>query len=173
MDKTARLRKIKDAIKAMQSGDEAMSKNDYETARNLFAQALKQAPSDYAALVMMAKCQLASKNYQDASRYAELARQAYPQEAQSYHLQGITKILQKKYAAAYQSFSTCERLLPGNPNISFYKGMSLEGMQRRRDAAMEYRRYLQSSDGQGSQAGHARQRLVDWGYIQPQRQQKR
>lgn len=173
MDKTANLRKIKDAIKAMQNGDEAMNKEEYESAQTFLSQALKQAPNDYAALVMMAKCQLARENYQEASRYAELARKAYPQEAQSYHLQGISKVLQKKYAAALQSFSTCERLLPGNPNISFYKGISLEGMQRHRDAAVEYRRYLQSSGGQGSQASHAYQRLIDWGYIQPRHQQKR
>ena len=172
MDATANLHKKKDAIKAMQNSDEAMNKKDYEAAQKLLNQALKQAPSDYAALVMMAKCQLAKENYQEASRYAERARKAYPQEAQSYHLQGISKILQKKYAAAYQSFTTCERLLPGNPNMAFYKGISLEGMQRRRQAATEYRRYLQSSN-QGSQAGHAYQRLVDWGYIQPKHQPQR
>lgn len=173
LDKTANLRKIKDAIKDIQNGDEAMNKNEYETAQKLFTQALKKAPNDYTALVMMAKCQLAKKNYSEASRYAELARKAYPQEAQSYHLQGITKIMQKKYAAALQSFTTCEQLLPGNPNISFFKGISLEALQRRNDAAREYRRYLQISGGQGSQAGHAYQRLVDWGYINPKPQPKR
>ncbi|MDH4321063.1 MAG: M48 family metalloprotease [Desulfobulbaceae bacterium] len=167
LDKTAALRKIADAIKALQNGDEAMAKKEYEKAKAQFAQALKQTPGDYAALVMMAKCQLAMENYPEASRYADLARQAYPQEAQSYHLQGIAKVLQKKYDAAYQSFTTCDKLLPGNPNITFYKAISLEGMQRREEAAMEYRRYLQQSNGQGSQAGHAYQRLVDWGYVQP------
>ncbi|MDH3394213.1 MAG: M48 family metalloprotease [Desulfobulbaceae bacterium] len=173
MDNTANLRKLQGAIKAMQNSDEAMSKEDYKSAQKFLTDALRQAPNDYTALVMMAKCQLAQENYNEASRYAELARKAYPQEAQSYHLQGITKILQKKYDAAYQSFSTCERLLPGNPNIAFYKGISLEGMQRRRDAAQEYRRYLQNSNGQGGQATHAYQRLVEWGYIQPKPQPKR
>ena len=173
LDQTAALRKIADAIKAMQNGDEAMAGKEYEKAKAQFAQALKQAPGDYAALVMMAKCQLAMENYPEASRYADLARQAYPQEAQSYHLQGIAKILQKKYDAAYQSFATCDKLLPGNPNITFYKAISLEGMQRREEAAMEYRRYLQQSNGQGSQASHAYQRLVEWGYVQPPPQPRR
>ena len=172
MDETAHLRKIGNAIKTMESGNEAMGKREFEKAKNLFTQALKQAPNDYTALILMAKCQLALENYAEASRYAELARKAYPQEAQSYHLQGISKILQKKYDAAYQSFATCEQVLPGNPNIAFFKGMSLEGMQRRREAAVEYRRYLQSSGDRGNQAGHAYQRLMDWGYIQPKRRPK-
>lgn len=173
MDHTAHLRKMKDAIKAMQSSDEAMGREDYDSAQKLLSKALQQAPNDYAALVMMAKCQLARENYKEASRYAELARKSYPEEAQSYHLQGITKLLQKKYDAAYHSFATCEQLLPGNPNLSFYKGIALEGMQRHRDAAREYQRYLHSSGGQGAQAAHAYQRLSDWGYIQPRNQPKR
>jgi len=171
LDETARLRAMKDAIKALQDGEEAMGKKEYETARTLFQKALKQTPADYAGLVMMAKCQLAMENYPEASRYAELARQAYPQEAQSYHLQGIAKILQKQYDAAYQSFAASERLLPGNPNTAFFKGLSLEGMQRRSEAAQEYRRYL-GNISQGDQARHAYGRLIDWGYIRPPQSQR-
>lgn len=115
---------------------------------------------------MMAKCQLALQKPAEASRYADLARQAYPREAQSYQLQGIASILQKKYDTAYQAFSTGERLLPGNPDSAFLRGLALEGMQRRADAAAEYHRYLKNVT-QGGQAKYAYQRLVDWGYLRP------
>jgi hypothetical protein len=57
-------------------------------------------------------------------------------------------------------------LLPGNPNTTFFKGFSLEGMQRIEPAANEYYQYLQTVN-QGKQAKHAYQRLVEWGYIKP------
>ena len=49
-------------------------------------------------------------------------------------------------------------LLAGNPNISFFKGYALEGMQRRKEAAENYYRYLQVVR-QGEKAQHAH-RLV-------------
>jgi hypothetical protein len=41
-------------------------------------------------------------------------------------------------------------------------------MHRRQDAAREYYRYLQIVN-QGDPAKHAYQRLVQWGYIKPQK----
>ena len=42
-------------------------------------------------------------------------------------------------------------------------GYAQEGMNRRTEAAQEYRRYLQQVR-QGKYAQHAQQRLVEWGY---------
>ena len=62
-------------------------------------------------------------------------------------------------------FSDIE-LLPGNPNTTFFKGFSLEGMQRIEPAANEYYQYLQTVN-QGKQAKRAYKHLVEWGYIKP------
>jgi tetratricopeptide (TPR) repeat protein len=112
----------------------------------------------------MAKCQLAQKNYAAAERYTEKAQSVYPQEAQSYHLSGLSKIQQKAFASAANDFSAYERMLPGNPNTLFFKGYALEGMQQKDAAAEAYYGYLQAvSDG--DQAQYAYQRLVQWGYL--------
>ena len=164
MDNTASLRKIKGAIKKMQDGEEAMGKEQFSQAEGLFKQALNQAPNDYTGLLLMAKCQLMQKKDVDADRYAEQAKQVYPAEAQAYHISGMTKLRVKNYAAAYEDFSSYDRRLPGNPNNIFYKGLSLEGMQKIEPAAQAYNAYLQQVR-QGKEAQYASQRLKEWGYI--------
>ena len=164
MDNTAGLRKIKGAIKTMQDGEEAMGKEQYSQAEGLFRQALNQAPDDYTGLLLMAKCQLVQKKNADAERYAEQAKQVYPDEAQAYHISGITNIRNKRYDAAYEDFSIYDRRLPGNPNTVFYRGLSLEGMEKIEPAAQDYNAYLKQVQ-QGKQAQYAYQRLKEWGYI--------
>jgi len=169
MDHTAKLRAMKGAIEEMQNGEKAMAKKDYPTAEGHFRKALKEVPEDYAGLCMMAKCLLAQKKDKEARRYAERAKQVYPEEAQAHHLSGITKLAKKDFGRAYEDFSSYEKLLPGNPNTIFLEGYSLEGMGRKNDAANDYYRYLQIVN-QGDQAQYAYGRLVEWGYIKPRRE---
>jgi beta-barrel assembly-enhancing protease len=164
MDSTAGLRRIKDSIKKMQDGEEAMRKEQQSQAEGLFKQALKDVPNDYTGLLLMAKCQLVQEKDIEAERYAERAKQVYPEEPQAYHISGITKIRKKKYDAAYEDFSIYARRLPGNPNTVFFKGLALEGMQKIEPAAQAYNTYL-SEVQQGKQAQYAYQRLKEWGYI--------
>jgi predicted Zn-dependent protease len=164
MDHTAKLRKIKLTIDALQKGESLMAKDKYGEAEIHFSKALGQTPEDYAGLVMMSKCQLAQKQYAKAESFAKKAKTVYPQEGQAYYLSGFAKIKQKDYASAYEEFNYYEKLLSGNPNIIFFKGLSLEGMQRIKDSANEYYNYLQIVN-QGENAKYAYQRLVEWGYI--------
>jgi beta-barrel assembly-enhancing protease len=164
MDNTSGLRSIRPAIKEMQKGEELMGKQKYPEAETHFRKALKTAPDDYAGLAMLSKCLLAQNQYQAAEKTAERAKAVYPQEAQAVHLSGFSKIRLKQFGRAYQDFSRYDKLLPGNPNTAFFKGFSLEGMQRYPAAATEYQRYLQSVR-QGNMAEHAYSRLVEWGYV--------
>ena len=167
MDHTAGLRKIKGAIEDLQKGEKEMGGRNYAAAESFFETALQKAPLDYAGLLMMAKCQLVLKKNTNASRYAEKARKIYPQEAQACHILGYAMIRKKKYEAAFEEFTEYERLLPNNPNSLFFKGLALEGMQKKEPSAENYYRYLKIVS-QGAQARHANQRLVEWGYIKPQ-----
>jgi lipoprotein NlpI len=115
---------------------------------------------------MMSKCLLIQKKDAGAKRFAEKAKAIYPQEAQARHILGFANLRTKNFEAAYQEFKHYDKLLPGNPNTTFFKGFSLEGMQRIEPAANEYYQYLQTVN-QGKQAKHAYKRLVEWGYIKP------
>ena len=164
MDHTAGLRRIRGAVKNMQDGEEAMGKEKYGDAETLFQKALAEAPDDYAALMLMAKCQLVQKKNAEAERYVEKAKQVYPEEAQAYHISGFTKLRNKNYAAAYEDFSIYARRLPGNPQTVFFQGLALEGMEKIEPAARAYNDYLKQTQ-QGREAQYAYQRLKAWGYI--------
>jgi tetratricopeptide (TPR) repeat protein len=125
---------------------------------------LKIAPSDYAGLVMMAKCQYVQKNYDRALSFSEKAKRVYPKEAQANHLSGLSKIKLKKFDQAVEDFTAYEKKLPGNPNTIFYRGFAFEGMDNKKKSADDYYRYLQQVT-EGDQARHAYQRLVQWGVI--------
>ena len=168
MDNTAKLRRMKKSIEAMQQGDKEMAKKQFRPAERQFKKALKRTPKDYAALVMMGKCQLVQEKPNQARPYLALAKQVYPAEAQAHHLSGISHMMGKQFSAAYQDFDTYEKRLPGNPNTIFLKGTALEGMQNKRAAAAEYTRYLGITN-QGDQAQYALQRLIKWGYAKPVR----
>lgn len=170
MDNTAKLRKIQPAIEAIQEGEKSMSQEKPEVAKTHFNDALKMAPNDYVGLVMMALCQINLEKPAEADRFAAKAQKVYPKEAQAHHIGGIAKLMQKQYEAAYAMFDRYEKMLPGNPNTIFLKGFSQEGMQRKPEAAQEYKRYLQHVS-QGEQADHAREKLIEWGYLKKSEEQ--
>jgi len=167
MDNTAKLRSLKGAIDEMQKGQKEMAANNFSAADVHLRKAIKLAPNDYTALVMMSMSQLVQKKWAVGRQYAEMAQQVYPAEAQAYHLSGFAKIQMKDFEGALEEFSSYDKKLPGNPNIIFFKGYAYEGMKKYPHAGREYQHYLQFTQ-QGDYARHADQRLREWrarGYI--------
>ncbi len=164
MDQTSGIRKIKGALQDMQDGSALMAAGDMNKAELSFASALQKAPGDYAGLLMMAKCKMALKKDQEAVSYAEQAKRVYPAEAQAVQISGVSKLALNRYAEAYEDLSNFDTMMPGNTSIAFLKGVSLEGMEKKQEAAEEYYRYLQQVN-EGGAAQHAYQRLVDWGFV--------
>jgi tetratricopeptide (TPR) repeat protein len=161
MDNIAKVRAQRGAIEAMQKGQESLMQKKYGDADQSFRKALKQAPNDYSALALMATSQMIQKKWAVGRQYAGMAKKAYPQEAQAYHLSGFARLQLKKYQGAYNDFAKYDQLLPGNPNMTFFKGYAQEGMQNYRKAAAAYDRYLQTVR-QGKYAQHAYRRLTEW-----------
>ncbi|MDM8569959.1 M48 family metalloprotease [Thiotrichales bacterium HSG1] len=163
MDNTAKLRRMKKSIEAMQQGEKEMGSKNFSRAERQFKKALNRTPNDYAALLMMTKCQIAREQPKQANRYISLAKRINPNEAQARNLSGVTNMMYSRFDVAYKDFVKSERLLPGNPNTVFLQGISLESMQDKRAAANAYSRFLKVNK-RGDQAQHAKQRLKDWGY---------
>lgn len=169
MDRIARLRKMKPAIEQMQKAEGALAKKKFDEAEKGLLSALRQVPNDYTGLMLLAKCNVAQKDYAQALKYAEKARKVYPQEAQSHLFAGYNRLKLKKYDRAYQDFQSYDKLLPGNPVSTFFKGYALENMGRRDPAASHYYSFLKVVT-KGDMAKHSFDRLVQWGYINKQGQ---
>jgi predicted Zn-dependent protease len=161
MDYTAGLRAKKGAIDQMQLAEKELAENNFSAADQHLRKALRKAPADYTALVMMSKSQLIQKNWAVGRQYAEMAQQSYPREAQAYHLSGFAKVQLKDYDGALEEFNRYDDVLAGNPNTLFFKGYCYEGMKQYSQAGKEYRRFLQTVN-QGGYANHAYKRVRQW-----------
>jgi predicted Zn-dependent protease len=164
MDSTASLRRIKPTIEACQKGEVALSRKDFGKAEGSFRSALAATPRDYAANVLMAKCLSAQDKDAQALEYAQAATKIYPQEAQAQKMVGVLALAQKDPAKAYEHLDRYDRLIPGDAGVTFLKGVSLEGMGRKQDAASQYAAYLRRTQ-KGKAAEYAYSRLQGWGYV--------
>jgi beta-barrel assembly-enhancing protease len=167
MDQTAALRKKKKAIEQMQEGEKFLAKESYDQAQTAFASALREAKDDYTAHVLMARCQLIQKKHDNAASYATEAIDLYPTEPQGHYMAGLAHVGAGQYSKALDNFQTCDRLLPGNPQLTFYKGYTQDKMGRQQPAANEYAAYLKMINYQSNQySQYAFKRLKEWGYAQ-------
>jgi predicted Zn-dependent protease len=164
MDNTSALRRIKPTIEACQKGEVAMARKDYGRAEESFRSALKATPRDYAANVLMAKCLSVQDKDAQAMQYAQTATQIYPQEAQAHKLVGVLALGEKNPAKAYEHLEQYDRLIPGDAGVTFLKGVSLEGLGRKQEAANQYAAYLKRTQ-KGQAAEYAYGRLQSWGYV--------
>ncbi len=162
MDQTAGLRRIKPTIEACQQGEVAMSRKQLPTAQTAFNKAIRATPQDYAANLRMAQCLQAMGKTQEARAYAQTAQSLYPQEAQAHKLAGVLALQLKQPTQAYEHLTRFDQQLPGNPGITFLRGVALEGAGNRREAAVLYQRFLQTTR-QGDAAQYASSRLQAWG----------
>ncbi|MFU8769765.1 MAG: M48 family metalloprotease [Desulfotignum sp.] len=167
MDQTAALRKMKPAIQQMQEGEKYLAQEKYDQAQAAFASALNLAKNDYTAHVLMAKCQLIQKRNETAASYATAAIDLYPTEPQGHYVAGLAHVGANQFSKAFENFSTCDRLLPGNPQLTFFKGYSQDKMGRQQAAANDYTTYLKMVNYQSNQySQYAYKRLKEWGYVQ-------
>jgi predicted Zn-dependent protease len=165
MDHTASLRVKKKGISLLQEGEAYIAKKEYDTAEKTILNALKILKDDYTAHVVMAHCQMLRENPAQALTYADLAKKLYPSQMQGYYMAGLANIETKKYADAYIDFYNCDKLLPGNPQVTFFKGLSMDRRGERQPAAENYIAYLKMIHYQPNKySTYAYERLKEWGY---------
>jgi beta-barrel assembly-enhancing protease len=164
MDSIAGVRRLKPTIDACKNGETAMARKAYADANTQFTQALKLTPQDYAANLRMAQCLQAQGRTRDAQRYAEAAKTIYPQEAQARKLAGVLALADGEPARAHADLQAFDRLLPGDPGVTFLRGVALEGMGEREAAARQYNAFLRLG-AQGQAAQYSASRLKAWGYV--------
>lgn len=164
MDHTAGIRRQTKMIDHIQKGDSAMQAKKLTAAEAEYNSAIKLNASDYEALMKMAICQANKKNMTGAQGFVSQARQAYAAEPLSYQMGGLIALNLKQFERAHNDFVHYKKILPGNPMSLFLNGRSLEGMNRRKDSAEEYRAFLKQVQS-GDEADYARMRLTEWGYL--------
>lgn len=166
MDETSRVRALKPTIQGCQRGEAALSKQSFPQAEEGFQAALGHTPNDYAANVLMAQALVAQRRHDQARGFIERARSVYPSEGQAMRLSAANALGLNRPEVAHAELTRFEAAFPGDPSITFMKGVSLEGAGNRRAAAEEYQRFLKVVR-QGEAASFAQQRLKAMGFAPP------
>lgn len=161
---------FKATVQAIQEGDALMGQNNLQGAYAAYGKALQNTPKDYEALLKMSQCCLAMNKADEAKKYADLAKQAYPQEPQAAKASGLALLGLKQYGPAYSEFQSFDRAMPGGGG-AFLCGYAAEQGGNLNTAAQCYQVYLQRNQG-GAYTQHANQRLQQWTYQQQQLQQQ-
>ena len=164
MDNTSHIRSIRPTIKACQKGEVLAAKKQLPQAEQQFAAALRHSRNDYASNVLMARVLMAQNRPADAQRYADVARNVYPEEAQAHKIAGVSRLARRDYTGAYQRLDRFDKLLPGDPSVTFLKGVTLEGTGNKEQAAQLYYKYVRQVQS-GNASKYAVTRLRRWGYI--------
>ncbi|MCP3874335.1 MAG: M48 family metalloprotease [Desulfobacteraceae bacterium] len=165
MDNIASLRNKKEGIELLQQGEKHLSKKEYDKAETIINKSLKILKNDYTAHVVMSKCMMMKEKPLQALSYANSAQKLYPSESQAHYIAGIANNELKKFDAAYQNFSKCDELLPGNPQMTFFKGYCLDKKGNTKPAANNYMSYLKLINYQSNTySKYAYSRLKEWGY---------
>ena len=166
MDNIAGLRRMAPAIKLMQDGEKYLAKESFDQAERSFVAAVKKAPRDYTAHMLAAKCFLARKKYSKALGHAGDAAAISPRESQAPYVKGLARINLNQYRQAYEDFSTSDRLLRGNPQLTFYKGYSQDKYGNHPGAARDYQTFLKEMNYQSNKyTQYAYKRLKAMGYV--------
>jgi len=163
MDKTSRLRKIKPVVDQLTVADMLLEREKFMDAEALFKDAIKKLPNDYFALLRMSNCQMVLNNSSNAQSFAEQAMKAKPGEAQAYHALAMAQMHHKNFEGAYASFTQYEKLLSGNLNTIFYKGICADKAGDPRRAVGEYAYYLKY-DSTSERAALVAKRLKQLGF---------
>lgn len=164
MDYTQKTRSQLPMLKALGEGDKALSRKDSAEAEEHYKKALTYSPDDYVANCRLGEFYLAVGKEERASVFLGKARDIYPQEARAAKALGASYVQQRQWSRALQNFNDADRILPGNPEMLFIKGLCYEGMGRRDPAAQHYSAYLQRVQ-KGKQAQYSYSQLKRWGYV--------
>ncbi len=165
MDSIAGLRKQKDAIVLLQEGEKYLGQEAYDKAATAFKSAIRKADRDYTAHLLMAKCMLIQKKANEAVSHASKAKQLYPSESQGHYISGLANLMANKPGQANQDFARCDQILPGNPQVTFYRGYASDKDNRKESAANLYVAYLKAINyASNKYSQYAYKRLKAWGY---------
>ncbi len=164
MDRTARLRSQQGVVAALQNALKSLGEKKYHAVEENLQQALRSGADDYAALVMMARFRLMEKRFREAARYALHAVDVYPGEAQAHLVAAMALVRSNRFQEALEHLDSYDHLLAGNPMVLFYRGLAMEKLQHREEAAHQYILFLRRVR-QGKEARYAYGRLLEWGYI--------
>ncbi|MDW7711732.1 MAG: M48 family metalloprotease [Deferrisomatales bacterium] len=163
---TERLRAVAPAYAKMDEGRKALAAKNNQEALALLGEAARLAPDQALIWVHKAAAEARAEKTEDAYASAQRAATLYPDLYQARYVAGALAFELKKHPESLGHLDAADRLVPDQPQVTFYRGRNFEAQGRRDDAARAYAAVLQKVQ-QGPVAEYCYNRLVEWGYVRP------
>ncbi len=164
---TAGLRATEEAYAAMDKGKAALAKGKTEEALVLLAEATRLAPDHALPWTFRAAAEAKAKKLPEGATSAEKAAALDPGLFRARFVAGVLAFEEKRYPGSLAHLEAADRLVPDQPQVTFFRGRNLDAQGRREDAARAYAAVLQKVR-KGPMAEHSYRRLVEWGYVRRQ-----
>lgn len=165
---TVHLAKVKPAYQKMDDARKELAGKRYVAAVGLLRAAVREAPNEALIWSYQSVAESGAQQERHALKSAEQAVQLYPGLFRARYTAGVVSFQSRLYDRSLTHLKEANRLVPGQPQVTFYAGRDFEALGQKDQAAQAYYQVLQKVQ-KGSMAAYCYQRLVRWGYIKPRR----
>lgn len=162
----AKLRATAPAYAKMDEGRKALAARKTDEAVRLLGEAARLAPDQALIWVHKAIAEAVAKKTPEAYASAQQAVDLYPGLYQARYAAGALAFELEKDAESLAHLDAAEKIVPGQPQVAFYRGRNFEAQNRRDAAARAYAAVLEQVQ-KGPMAEYCYKRLVEWGYVRP------
>ncbi|MBI5444583.1 MAG: M48 family metalloprotease [Deltaproteobacteria bacterium] len=164
---TARLRSVEPAYAKMDAGRKLLSAGKPKEALPVLEEATRLGPDEALIWVSRAAAEIGAGRNEEGLASARKAASLYPGLFHAQFAAGVAAFELRRHAESLDSLAAAEKIVPGQPQVAFYRGRNFETQGRREEAARQYVRVLEGVK-EGPMAEYAMGRLIQWGYVKPQ-----
>lgn len=164
---TQRLRATAPAYAKMDLGRKALEEKKDAEALRLLTEAAALAPDQALIWVYRAAAESRNGKKEAAFESAERAVALYPDLFHARFNAGVTGHDVKKYRESLAHLDAADKLVPGQPQVAFFRGKGYEALEDRDAAAKQYAQVLKGLD-KGPMAEYSQKKLAEWGYSKQQ-----
>lgn len=161
---TAYLRTVAPAYEKAEKGMALVEKGQADEGLKLLRKASQEAPREARIRIMLASAEFNGNNPAAAEWEAARAVELDPDLFDSRFTAGVVYFKRNLNKKSLEELQAAEKIVPGQPQVAFFRGRNYEAEGSRDKAAREFSSVLKAVN-KGPMAEYSHKRLTEWGYI--------
>lgn len=167
---TVYMKSVEPAYIMAEKGSALVSKGKNTEGLKLLREAAAEAPKEAKISAMLASAEYKAGNAAAAEWEIGRAVELDPELFDARFSAGVIYFKRDLHKKSLAELSVAEKLVPGQPQVAFFRGRDFEAMGQRDKAAREYK-YVVENVQKGPMVDYSVNRLVEWGYAEKKKKQ--
>lgn len=167
---TLYMRSVEPAYLMAEKGAALVAKGKNTEGLKLLREAAKEAPKEARIAVMLASAEYKAGNTEAAEWEAGRAVELDPELFDARFSAGVIYFKRELAKKSLTELTAAEKLVPGQPQVAFFRGRDFESLNQREKAAKEFK-YVVENVQKGAMVDYSRKRLTEWGYVEKKKKQ--